>query len=136
MEQLEWQITGTHSAELECAQVLDPNTPPEVRIRSLEHKIATVQLQIQGVQIVVKQYEATLQPLRDEWITYDAKVWCSRTVTTLWCSSRLHLLYPQFFVPNQSNMDLRHTNKITNSAFGLFSKEKPIKKQKHSPRCT
>ncbi|CAM6100357.1 unnamed protein product [Calypogeia fissa] len=71
---LEWQITGTHSAELECAGVLDPNTSPELMIRSLEYKLCRVQMKMHDVQILVKHYEGTLLPLREEWIFYDAKL--------------------------------------------------------------
>lgn len=72
--QLEAQVTDTHSAELECAGVLDPNTPDLIRIRRLESMLSAVRLKTKDVQILMKHYEATLSPMKEEYYSYGAKV--------------------------------------------------------------
>ncbi|OAE29210.1 hypothetical protein AXG93_2789s1200 [Marchantia polymorpha subsp. ruderalis] len=80
---LEAQVTDTHSAELECAGVLDPNTPDLIRIRRLESMLSAVRLKTKDVQILMKHYEATLSPMKEEYYSYGAKLEACQNVLNI-----------------------------------------------------
>ncbi|BBN18345.1 hypothetical protein MPTK1_8g01800 [Marchantia polymorpha subsp. ruderalis] len=72
--ELERQVTDTHSAELETAGFLDPNTPPLIKIRNLEHRLNIVMIKTRDVQTLMKHYEDTVKPMRDEHNSYAAQL--------------------------------------------------------------
>ncbi|KAL3675075.1 hypothetical protein R1sor_025023 [Riccia sorocarpa] len=80
---LEAQVTDTHSAELECAGVLDPNTPDLVRIRRLEAMLNAMRLKTKDVQILMRHYEATLKPMKDDYIACSAKLEAAQNILNM-----------------------------------------------------
>ncbi|KAL2623626.1 hypothetical protein R1flu_003831 [Riccia fluitans] len=80
---LEAQVTDTHSAELECAGVLDPNTPDLVRIRRLEAMLNAIRLKTKDVQILMRHYEGTLKPMKDDYTACSAKLEAAQNILNM-----------------------------------------------------
>lgn len=72
--QLQAQITNTRSAEIDCADLLDPNTPPLLRIRYLDAKLEAIYKKNKDTQMVEKHYESLLKPMRTERTLYTFQV--------------------------------------------------------------
>lgn len=68
------KITDTKSVENEYAHLLDPNTPPLQRLRILDAKLEAIFGNIRDTQIVEKQFENLLKPMREEHIVYSLQV--------------------------------------------------------------
>jgi hypothetical protein len=72
--QLQSQITNTRSSEIECANLLDPNTPPLLRIRYLDEKLKAIYTKIKHDEILEKHLENILIHMRQERILYNFQV--------------------------------------------------------------
>ncbi|KAH9533830.1 hypothetical protein CY35_18G073300 [Sphagnum magellanicum] len=68
------KITDTKSVENEYAHLLDPNTPPLQRLRILDAKLEAIFGNIRDTQIVEKQFENLLKPMREEHIVYSLQL--------------------------------------------------------------
>ncbi|KAG0553314.1 hypothetical protein M758_12G003800 [Ceratodon purpureus] len=60
------QITDTRAAEIDCTDVLDPNTPSLIVIRWLDNRLETIFRRIKETQMLENQYESLLLPMRAE----------------------------------------------------------------------
>ncbi|CAK9233553.1 unnamed protein product [Sphagnum jensenii] len=68
--QLQSQITNTRSSEIECANLLDPNTPPLLRIRYLDEKLKAIYIRIKHDEVLEKHLENILVHMRQERTLY------------------------------------------------------------------
>lgn len=72
--QLAKQITDTRSAEIDCADVLDPNTPSLITIRWLDDRLEAIFKRTKETQILEKHYESLLVPMRLEQTLFTFQV--------------------------------------------------------------
>lgn len=72
--QLQSQITDTRSAEIDCADVLDPNTPTMERIRLLDARLVAIFAKTKDVQMVELHFEDLLKPMREEKAIFTGQV--------------------------------------------------------------
>jgi len=85
--QLQSQITNTRSSEIECANLLDPNTPPLLRIRYLDEKLKAIYTRIKHDEVLEKHLENILVHMRQERTLYSFQVQISCHIPTF-----MHLL--------------------------------------------
>lgn len=64
--QLQKQITDTRCAEIDCADVLDPNTPVLERIRLLDARLVRIFSRTKDTQLVELHFRNLLKPMRQE----------------------------------------------------------------------
>lgn len=72
--QLQSQITDTRAAEIDCADVLDPNTPTMERIRLLDARLVAIFAKTKAVQMVEIHFEDLLKPMREEKAIFTGQV--------------------------------------------------------------
>jgi len=72
--QLQKQITDTRCAEIDCADVLDPNTPTMERIRLLDARLVRIFRKTQDTQLVELHFENLLKPMREEKAIFSSQV--------------------------------------------------------------
>lgn len=72
--QLQSQITNTRSSEIECANLLDPNTPPLLIIRYLDEKLKAIYAKIKHDEVLEKHLENILIHMRQERTLYNFQV--------------------------------------------------------------
>ncbi|KAG0616647.1 hypothetical protein M758_5G131400 [Ceratodon purpureus] len=63
---LQKQITETRSAEIDCADVLDPNTPIMEQIRLIDARLGAIFSKTKDTQVVELHFENLLKPMREE----------------------------------------------------------------------
>jgi hypothetical protein len=64
--QLQKQITETRSAEIDCADVLDPNTPIMEQIRLIDARLGAIFSKTKNTQVVELHFENLLKHMREE----------------------------------------------------------------------
>nr|PNR33141.1 hypothetical protein PHYPA_025084 [Physcomitrium patens] len=69
--QLAKQITDTRATEIQCADVLDPNTPPLITIRWLDIRLEAIFRKTKNTHVLEKHYESLLIPMREEHTLYN-----------------------------------------------------------------
>lgn len=72
--QLQKQITETRAAEIDCADVLDPNTPIMEKIRLLDARLVAVFAKTKDTQVVELHFENLLKPMREEKTIFKGQV--------------------------------------------------------------
>ncbi|XP_073385383.1 uncharacterized protein [Physcomitrium patens] len=65
------QITDTRATEIQCADVLDPNTPPLITIRWLDIRLEAIFRKTKNTHVLEKHYESLLIPMREEHTLYN-----------------------------------------------------------------
>lgn len=72
--QLQKQITDTRCAEIDCADVLDPNTPVLERIRLLDARLVRIFRRTKDTQLVELHFRNLLKPMRQEKEVFGSQV--------------------------------------------------------------
>lgn len=67
---LQKQLTDMRSAEIECAQMLDPNAPPLERIWILDARLEAIVAKTKDTQVVEQHYEKLLKPMHEEKLIF------------------------------------------------------------------
>lgn len=72
--QLQKQMTETRAAEIDCADVLDPNTPIMEKIRLLDARLVAIFAKTKDTQMVESHFEDLLKPMREEKTIFQGQV--------------------------------------------------------------